>query len=178
MAWEEELFALFDDLEGQATALYDAERAPEIADRSRAEYQEVTLAGRLMASLDLEVTLELVGVGAVTGRLERVATGWCLLRGHGQDWVIPLDAVAAVHGASDRSVPEVAWTPVAALGLGSALRRLADRGERCTLHLTDARRHDGVLLRVGQDFVEVVTGEAGRVVLVAFRLLAAVQSRR
>ena len=178
MAWEEELFALFDDLEGQATALYDAERAPDIADRSRAEYQQVTLGSRLMASLDLEVTLELVGVGAVTGRLERVASGWCLLRGHGQDWVVPLSAVAAVHGASDRSVPEVAWSPIAKLGLASALRRIADSGERCTLHLTDARRHDGVLLRVGQDFVEVVTGEAGRVVLVAFGLLAAVQSRR
>ena len=178
MAWEEELFALFDDLEGQATALYDAERAPELADRSRAEYQHVTLAARLMASLDLELTLELTGVGAVTGRLERVAAGWCLVRGHGQDWVIPLPAVAAVHGASDRAVPEVAWSPVAQLGLGSALRRLADSGERCTLHLSDGRHHDGVLLRVGQDFVEVVTGEAGRLVLVAFDSLAAVQSRR
>ena len=178
MAWEEELFALFADLEGHATALYDAERAPEVVDRSRSEYQQVALDGRLMASLDLELTLELVGVGAVTGRLERVASGWCLVRGHGQDWVIPLTAVAAVHGASDRSVPEVAWPPVAKLGLGSALRRLADSGEPCTLHLTDGRCHDGVLLRVGRDFVELVTGEAGRVVLVAFSLLAAVQSRR
>ena len=178
MAWEEELFALFDDLEGQATALYDAERAPEVADRSRSEYQRVTFEGRLMASLDLEVTLELVGVGAVTGRLERVASGWCLVRGHGQDWVIPLSAVAALHGASERAVPRVAWSPVAELGLGSALRRLADTAEPCALHLLDGRRHDGVLLRVGQDFVEVVTGEAERVVLVALHLLAAVQSRR
>src|SRR3712207_1552828 len=85
MGWDEELFALFDDLEGQATALYDAERAPELADRGRAEYQQVTLDGRLMASVDLEVTLEVVGVGAVTGRLSRVSSGWCLLRGHGQD---------------------------------------------------------------------------------------------
>jgi hypothetical protein len=178
MAWEEDLFALFDDLEAQATALYDAERAPELADRSRSEYQQVTLDARLMASVDLEVTLELVGVGAVTGRLERVASGWCLLRGHGQDWVVPLGAVAAVHNASERAVPEVAWSPVARLGLGSALRRLADSGETCALHLVDGRRHDGVLVRVGQDFVELATGEAGRVVLVAFHLLAAVQSRR
>lgn len=177
MGWEEELFALFDDLEGQATALYDAERAPDLADRSRAEYQHVTLVSRLMASVDLEVTLELVGVGAVTGRLERVACGWCLLRGP-QDWVVRLDAVAATHGASDRSVPEAAWSPVARLGLGSALRRLADSDQSCSLHLVDGRRHDGVLLRVGQDFVEVLTGEAGRVVLVGFGRLAAAQSRR
>src|SRR3954471_13114773 len=69
--WEEELFAYLDDLEGQAAALYDAERAPELADRSRAEYQQVSLASRLMASVDLDVTLELHGVGAVSGRLVR-----------------------------------------------------------------------------------------------------------
>jgi hypothetical protein len=178
VGWEEELFGYLDDLEGQAAALYDAERAPELADRSRAEYQQVTLASRLMASVDREVTLELIGVGAVTGRLTRVATGWCLLGGPGQDWVVRLDAVAALHGGSDRAVPELAWPAVARLGLAAALRRLADSAEPCSLHLVDGHRHDGVLLRVGADFVEVAIGEAGRLVLVAFGVLAAVQSRR
>src|SRR4051794_2964690 len=100
MAWDEELFAYLDDLEGRAAALYAAERAPELADRSRAEYQTVTLASRLMAGLELDVTLEVTGVGALSGRLERVATAWCLLRGRGQDWVVRLGAVAAVHGGS------------------------------------------------------------------------------
>ena len=68
MGWEEELFGYLDDLEGQAAALYDAERAPSSPTASRAEYQQVTLASRLMASVDREVTLELLGVGAVTGR--------------------------------------------------------------------------------------------------------------
>ena len=178
MSWEEELFAYLDDLEGQAAALYAGDRAPELADRSRAEYQQVTMASRLAASADLEVTLELLGVGAVTGRLDRVATGWCLLRGPGQDWVVRLDAVAAAHGLSDRAVPELAWPAVARLGLGAALRRLSDEAEPCTLHLTDGRRHDGTLLRVGADFVEVAAGDAGRVVVVGFAHLAAVQSRR
>ncbi len=178
MGWEEELFAYLDDLEGQAAALYDAERAPDLADRSRGEYQQVTLASRLMASVDLEITLELLGVGAVTGRLARVGSGWSLLRGPGQDWVVRHSAVAALHGASDRSVPELAWPTSARLGLGAALRRLADEAEPCSLHLTDGHRHDGTVLRVGADFVELTTGEAGRVVLVAFDHLAAVQSRR
>ena len=51
MAWEEELFAVLDDLEQQAEALYDAEREVDLADRSRAEYQQVTLASRLMATV-------------------------------------------------------------------------------------------------------------------------------
>jgi hypothetical protein len=178
MGWEEELFGYLDDLEGQATALYDAERAPELADRSRAEYQQVTLVSRLMASVDRELTLEVRGVGSVTGELTRVATGWCLLRGPGQDWVVRLAAVGAVHGASDRAVPELAWPPVARLGLTAALRRLSDSAEPCSLHLVDGHRHDGVLARVGADFVEVATGAAGRIVLVAFAAVAGVQSRR
>ncbi len=177
MSWEEELFAYLDDLEGQAGALYAAERAPELADRSRAEYRSVTLATRLMAAVDHEVALELVGVGIVSGRLARVATGWCLVSGSSQDWVIRLGAIAVVQGGSDRAVPELAWPPVARLGLGAALRRLADSAEPCSLHLTDGRRHDGTLVRVGADFVELATGETGRLLLVAVEHLAAVQSR-
>jgi hypothetical protein len=177
VAWEQELFDYLDDLEGQAAALYDADRAPELADRSRAEYRSVTLAARLMASLEREVTLELAGPGAVSGRLTRVGTGWCLLQGPGQDWVVRLEAVAAVEGASDRAVPEVAWPSAAALGPEAALRGLAEAAEPCTVHLLDGRRHDGTLRRVGADFVELVTGESGRVLLVATAHVAAVQSR-
>jgi len=176
MGWEEELFTLFDDLEQQAEALYDAERDPELADRSRAEYQHVTLASRLMASLGQPVTLQIRGVGAVAGTLDRVASGWCLLGGAAQDWIVCLGAVTAVEGASERALPEVAWSPVTRLGLGSALRRLADSGERCVLHAVDGARHDGMVVRVGDDFVEVRVG-AQRLLLVAFAALAAVQSR-
>jgi len=176
MAWDEELFAYLDDLEGQAAALYAAERAPELTDRSRAEYQSVTLAARLMAGLGLELTLDVAGVGAVSGRLERVATGWCLLRGAGQDWLVRLEAVMAVHGGSNRAVPEVAWPATARLGLGAALRRLEESAQPCSVHRTDGARHDGTVLRVGADFVELAAGEVGRVVLVALDRLAAVAS--
>ena len=177
MTWEEELFALLDDLEQQAESLYDAERHLELADRSRAEYHHVTLASRLMASVGQDVVLDLPGIGTVPGVLERLAAGWGLLRGPGQDWVFRTEAVLRVLGASPRSVPEVAWSPVARLGLGSALRRLADAGERCVLHLRDGGRQEGLLRRVGADFVEVEAGQ-GRVELVPFSALVAVQSRR
>lgn len=177
MAWENDLFALLDDLEQQADALYDADRTPELADRSRAEYQQVTLASRLAASVGLDVGLEVSGVGAVAGVLERVAEQWCLVRAADQDWVVTLDAVRSVSGASSRSVPEPAWSPLARLGRSSVLRRLAEAGERCVLHDTTGGRVDGVPRRVGADFVEVEVGEAGRSVLVAFATLSAVQSR-
>ena len=176
MTWEEELFALLDDLEQQAEAMYDAERDLELTDRSRAEYSHVSLTGRLMASVGCEVVLDLQAVGPVGGVLERVATDWCLVRGQAQDWVVRIPCVLRVLGASGRSVPEVAWSPVARLGLGSALRRLADAGERCVLHLADGTRHEALLRRVGADFVEALVGE-GRLELVAFTALVAVQSR-
>ncbi|NPC95946.1 hypothetical protein [Nocardioides sp. zg-DK7169] len=177
MAWEDELFAVLDDLEQQAGALYDAERAPEVADRARAEYRSVTLAGRLMASLGHDVVLEVAGAGPVAGRLARVTPTWCLLTAAGQDRVVLLGAVRAVEGLSERAVPEVAWSPLARLGLASALRRLAEAGERCVVVTRGATSYDGRLGRVGADFVEIETGAARRVLLLAFDAIAVVQSR-
>jgi hypothetical protein len=174
MGEDDDLFEVLDDLEQQAEAAYDAERGAELADRSRSAYQEVTLASRLTASVGTEVGLDVVGVGAVGGTLERVGTGWCLLAGQAGEWVLPLAALTAVRGASPRSVPEAAWSPVAKLGLGAALRRVADGGEECVVHLVDGRRVEGTVQRVGADFVEVVA-VSGVPVLVPFAALAAAQ---
>jgi hypothetical protein len=176
MRWDQQLFDLFDDLEGQASALYDVERGAELVDRSRAEYHHVALAGRLVASVGATVALEVAGAGRVEGELVRTGDGWCLLSGHQQDWIVRTARIQVVHGASERSVPEVAWSPLHRLGLGSALRRLAESQARCLLHLVDGARHEAVVRRVGQDFVEVETPAGGRL-LVAFGGLAAVQSR-
>lgn len=176
MAWDDELAALFADLERQAEAMYGDERAAELADRSRAEYAAVTLAGRLTASIGQELTLDVIGVGPVVGRLERLGDGWCLVRSLGTDWVVSAAAVASVRGASDRAVPEAARSPLTRLGLGSTLRGLAAASARCVVHRRDGARHEGVLERVGADFVEV-RPEVGLVQLVSFAALAAVASR-
>ncbi|MBC2933873.1 hypothetical protein [Nocardioides sp. zg-1228] len=176
MSWEHELFALLDDLEGQAAAAWEADREAELADRARTEYGAVTLASRLMASRGHDVALVLPHLGRLEGRLSRVAEDWCLLGAAGQDWIVPLRAVTAVQGASGRSVPEVAWSPVDRLGLRAALRRVADAGERCVVHLVDGTRHEAHVERVGADFVEC-RDPAGRAVLVPYAGLVAVQSR-
>ena len=176
MDWDERLFSVLDDLEQQAEALYGAERDAELADRSRAEYGAVTLASRLMASVDREVSLQVRGVGSVVGTLRRLGTGWLLLSGPAGAWVVPLAALESAAGVSDRSVPEVAWSPLTRLRLGSALRRLSEADERCVVHLVDGTRHEARVRRVGADFAELAVGE-GRLRLVAFGALAAVQSR-
>jgi hypothetical protein len=178
VGWDVGLFDLLDDLEGQAAAMFAAERDAELADRSRAEYATVTLAARLMASEGRAVTLDLAGAGTVSGELRRVATGWCLVAGEGHDWLVPIDAVQSASGLSDRAVPEIAWSPVARLGLGSALRRLADEAVPCVLLTRSGGRYDVVLLRVGQDFVEAERpGEVAPRLVVPVRALAAVLSR-
>ncbi len=176
MSWEHDLFALFDDLEGQAAAAWEEDREAELADRARAEYASVTLASRLMASRGRQVALDLPHVGRVEGSLDRVADGWCLLSGSGQDWIVPIAAISAVHGTSGRSVPEVAWSAVDRLGLRSALRRLADTDERCLFHLVDGTRHEAYVHRVGADFLEA-RDAAGNELLVPYAGLVAVQSR-
>ena len=148
MGWDERLFDLLDDLEGQAEALYAAERDAELADRSRAEYAAVTLAGRLMASVGRDVLLDVDGTGPVRGELRRVGTGWCLVSGDAGDWLVPLGAIMAAQGVSDRAVPEVAWSA------------------------------EVVLTRVGKDFVEAETAaDPGQRLLVALTSIGAVQSR-
>lgn len=175
MAWEDDLFAVLDDLEGQAAAAWEADREAEVADRARTEYASVTLASRLMASRGYQVAVDLPCVGRLGGTLARVGQGWCLLVDRGQDWIVPLLSVTAVHGASDRSVPEVAWSPVDRMSLRTALRRVADAGSRCVLHVADGARHEAYVERVGADFLEART-VAGAVVLVPYAGLVAVQS--
>lgn len=175
MSWDEELFALFDDLESQAAALFGAEREPELVDRARTEYAQVTLASRLMASLDAEVGLELHGVGTLRGPVCRVGSDWLLLRVAGRDWIVRIGAIDLVRDASPLSVPEVAWSPVASLGFTSALRRIAESGERCVFHLLDGGRHEVLVRRVGSDFVEAVL-PSGQAALFALDQLAAAQS--
>lgn len=183
MTWEEELFGFLDDLEQQAGALFEADRELEVADRSRTEYRAVTLASRLQSSVGRDVVLQVAGVGPLRGRLDRVCSTWCLVTASAsavaQDWLVPLGAIMAADGVDDRSVPEVAWSPLTRLGLGSALRRLGDAGERCVVHRRDGERHDGTPVRVGQDFVELAEGHGTgtRLTLVAFGAIAAVQSR-
>ncbi len=185
MTWDEAVFDVLEDLEGEAVGRFAVERDAELLDRRRAEYATVSLASRLMASVGAEVSLEVSGAGRLSGILRRVGSGWCVLRpGHGSHtWLVVLDAVETAVGLSGRGVPEVAWPPVARLGLGAGLRRLADEGAPCLVVTRSGARLPMVLHRVGRDFVEgraplegAVEGAADQPVVVACAALAALGS--
>jgi hypothetical protein len=177
MTWEEQLFALLDDLEHQAQGMWSTEREVEVADRAQAEYAQVSAPTRLMASVGVDVALQVRGVGTLTGRLLRVADGWCLVSAGGRQWIVRFAALSAARGLSSRSEPEPAWPVTARLGLGSALRRIAAAGESCQLRLLDGSTYDVRLARVGKDFVEAFVGDDATPALFWFAALAAVHQR-
>ena len=166
------LAAFLDDLEQQAATAWATERDLEVAERARAEYARVGLAGRLMAGIGGRTTVQVAGVGPVGGTLARVADGWLLLQDGGIEWLVLADAVETVRGLPGRAVPREAWPVTARLGLGSALRAMT--GERCVVRLRSVGQLEGSVGRVGADFVELHP-EAGEPLLVAFAARAAVR---
>jgi hypothetical protein len=184
MRWEERLLDLFDDLEQQAEGIALAERDALVAEQSRAEYAAVALADRLHASVGARLVLDVGGLGRLDGQLVRAGDGWCLLDVEGVDWVVVTAAVRAVRGLHDAGRAPGTRPLTARLGLGSALRGLAeDRGD-VALHRRDGSACRGRLGRVGRDFVEVLAGAdssdvAGRAQLevLPFGTLAALRSR-
>lgn len=129
------------------------------------------LAARLHASIGAELSLSVIGVGTVRGRLTRVGRDWLMLGAEDRSWVVRSAAVTVVAGASSRAVSEAALPPEAGLGLGSMLRH-PDRAEWVFWTVTGEQRR-GLPHRVGHDFVEVRT--PGELLLIPFAALAAIQ---
>ncbi len=186
MGWERSVLALLDDLEQQAAGLHLVERDLEVADRSRAEYAQVTLASRLHAAVGRDVRLTLLGGLTLTGTLARTGADWLLLRdpqpggGADREWIVRQQALSVLQGASARAVTDDALGVLRRLTLRSVLRRLADEDADCLFHLVDGSRLDGRLLRLGADFAEVrLEGMSAAVGYDVIRLdaLAAVQRR-
>jgi hypothetical protein len=178
VTWETELLALFDDLEQQAAGLAMAQRDAEVAELARAEYAEVTLADRLHGSVGSRVELVVTGAGVLRGRLAGAGAGWCLVAdelGSPQEWVVPTGAVTALRGLAPRSRPEAARPVTARLGLGSVLRRLAEQRDTVQLVRVDGERRNGRLGRIGADFLELVSPDAG-VEVVPMTAVAALRS--
>ena len=179
MSWESALLDVFEDLEQQAAGLRLGERDLEVADLARSEYARVALAERCHASRGRRVSLRLVGGTRLEAELVRVGGDWLLLDDGPAQWLVPQRAVAVAAGLSPRADAQEAWSAVDRLPLRSLLRRLGESGEACVVHLLDEHRVEGLVGRVGQDFVEVLVGEAGArgVQVVAVDQVAAVRGR-
>jgi hypothetical protein len=177
MRWDERLGGLFLDLEHQAEGLALVERDAEVAEQSRAEYAQVDLAGRALASTGRRLLVAVAGVGALDAMLSRSGAGWWLLDDGRQEWLVAVSAIGSVRGLSSRAVAPEARSVTSRLGLASALREVADGRGQAVLHGRDASVVSGRLERVGADFVEARVGEGtGQLLTLPFAALAAVRS--
>lgn len=170
---DDRLFDVLADLEAQAEAVYAVDRMAELSDRSRAEYRQVPLTARLMASVGAELTIRARGLSALLGRLDQVGEDWCLLQVGSQSWMIRTAEVVAVTGLAARAIPQPAWPVTARVGFAGRLRRIADTGTEVVVHCHQTDQSDrfrGRLARVGEDFVEI-----GADTVVALSAIVAIQ---
>jgi hypothetical protein len=182
MRWEERLLGVFEDLEQQAEGLALDERDATVAGLAPAAYAGVDLASRLHASVGRAVRLDVTGHGRLAGRVARVGSDWLLLEGPqavgaGTAWLVRTAAVVGLQGASAQAREADARAVTSRLGLGSALRGLAEERLPVRLLRLDGSQLRGLLGRVGADFVEVLAagaGEPDELVLVPFAGLALV----
>lgn len=175
MTWETRLFDLFDDLEQQAEGLSLASRDAEVADLGRAEYAAVDLVSRLHASLGSTISLD-TAAGHLRGRLARVGAGWGLVVTEVGEAVFSLAAVRRVRGLDARSYPEQVRPVVTKVGLGSALRALAEEGVPAAVADVSGTVYRGRIARVGADFLELDDLEGGGGVI-PFAAVATVRRR-
>ena len=184
MRWEEMLLDLFEDLEQQAEGLALAERDAEVAELSRAEYAQVDFASRLHASTGHRVVIVVAGRGHIDATIARVGVDWLLADDAQHEWILRTAAIGHVRGLSDRAVGEQNRPVPARVGLGSALRSVAESRALVLLHRMDGGSVRGQLRRVGADFVELwvsehaeawTSGAEGHVEVVPFAAVAAVR---
>lgn len=172
VTWEEDVLALFEDLEMQADGLYLVDRGQEVSALAEAGYAEVSLASRLQTSRGCKVQVRTADGPDVAGTLVRSGADWLLIDGGSSSWLVHLPAVVLISGLAGGSVAESHWPLTARLSVGSVLRRIAGGGRGCVMWLVGGRQVSGVLGRVGADFVTL--GEDDPVV--PFRSLVAVRS--
>lgn len=164
------LSALFADLEQQAAGQALEARDEEVSALEVASYAEVDLVARLHGSLPAattagtaELDVRLLGGQHLRGHLSRVGADFLVLdvEASATQWVIAIEALAAVTGLGPRVLVPAARPLQARLGLRSVLRELADQGIEVSLLMRDGARVEAEVLRVGADFVELRDSGSG-----------------
>ncbi|WDF32417.1 hypothetical protein PTW37_11115 [Arthrobacter agilis] len=151
MRWDD----LFTDLELQLQTAMTLEQEGEIRDRTRAEQSRLTLAQRLGGHVGGHVAVGTRGGRTLTGVLTNVGSGWIALLSDQRSILVPVGSLQVLRGLG-RSVGQPLAGVDARLGLGSALRVLSRNRSPVSLwSITPASRFDGVIDRVGADFLEL-----------------------
>lgn len=176
---------LFEDLEGQLAAEWEAERAVLDAESERLRIAKLALRTRLRR---LEHDAALIGLHLADGtrlpvRIHAVGSDWIAAQRveAGGALIVPLAAISSVetaHGALLSTLEDAAPPPDALrerMTLGFLLRDLARRRTPLHLALRDGEKLHGTVDRAGADHLDLAlhdTGQSRRAHAVrAFRLI-------
>lgn len=180
MRWD----GLFADLEAQAVALDQSERAAEVDERVRAERARIALSARLRGS-DAVLRCELLGGTHVLGRVTRAGRDWVLMTdADGVETVVVATAVRAVHGLPRHGVADDLGAVDSRLGLAHVFRAVARDRAPVSVWFVDGTVVTATIDRVGADFVEAAVhpvgeprrrGEVREVVALALPAVAALR---
>jgi hypothetical protein len=146
---------LFDDLEAQLDAAAEAELAGEVAERTRHERAQLTLADRLVAWVGEPVTLDLLGGASVAGRLDQAAQQWVVVVDGPLPALVPMTAVVAVGGLGRPASAADRDTVLRRLSLPTALRAVARDRSPVRVELVDGRVLTGTVDAVGADHLDL-----------------------
>lgn len=162
----------FEDLEGQLTSEWEAERAALESEAERLRLSRVDLRSRLVALAGrgaAQVVLELADGSAQDAHLTAVGADWFAASPGARDAVqllVPLSAVCSIgadHGELLSSArPDVAGSRLAErVTFGFAMRDLARRRVAMTLQLCSGRSLTGTVDRVGADHLDLALHDSG-----------------
>jgi hypothetical protein len=162
---------LFEDLEGQLAAEWEAERAALDAESERLRISKLALLNRLrlLQSCDAPFTVRLVGGERQAGRLRAVGADWIAVQS--QDGpaalIVPIRALTGVetpHGAILETLEDIeppANGMRSRMPLGFLLRDFARRRLAVRLALSDGEQLHGTIDRAGEDHLDLAMHDPG-----------------
>jgi hypothetical protein len=174
---------LFEDLEGQLAAEWEAERAALDAESERLRISKLTLVTRLrlLQRGDAPVILRLADGERLSGGLRAIGADWLALdpADAAGAQIVPLAALTGVethHGALLETLEDVAVPSDGVrsrMTLGFLLRDLARRRVPLRIGLRGGERLHGTIDRAGEDHLDLAIHDAGEA-----RLASAVRAFR
>ena len=162
---------LFEDLEGQLAAEWEAERAALDAESERLRIAKLTLLGRLrlLQRSDAPFSVRLADGERQSGRLRAVGADWIAVqpRDAATALIVPIAAVVGVethHGAILETLEDTELPGAdirSRMTLGFLLRDFARRRLAVRLALTGGDRLHGTIDRAGEDHLDLAMHDAG-----------------
>ncbi len=153
MRWER----LFDDLSAQADAVSGLELDEEVAERTRFELGQLSLADRLRGALGVPITVETSAVdGRLRGQVLRVAADAAVVEDDRGQALVPLAAIRFVRDPGPAARSAGPSRVSGQVGLRSLLRSVAADRRPVVVSLTDpGGALTGTIDAVGKDLIEL-----------------------